>query len=272
MNGGHDIVERIKDGILEIQFSTGQDIHLRTGKDVTTELSTLVEVAYGLDLLGQAFLIESVCLEAGLGMVGNAEVFPTPGIRFRRHLLEGVSTVRGGGVVMKTTLEIGILEQCGQFVPLRRFHFSHAFPQSRRNVLEAQSLENILLGMSLDRTGLARGILFLLRAQAPFAQAQAKGECFLAHAHIVVFRACKVMEGKEELFGRHDPQVRLHAVFETHTRLGIPMGGHLGDSFHRGKPVHDRPRIGGSDEKIEIPHRFHPPAQAPGRLDPLDLG
>ena len=50
VDGGHDIVERLEDGILEIQFPSREDVNFRTSEDATTELSALVEFANGLDL------------------------------------------------------------------------------------------------------------------------------------------------------------------------------------------------------------------------------
>ena len=50
------------------------------------------------------------------------------------------------------------------------------------------------------------------------------------------------------------------------------MGGNLGNSLHGGKPLHDRGRLGGCDQEIEVAHRLHAPAQAAGGLHALDLG
>ena len=49
------------------------------------------------------------------------------------------------------------------------------------------------------------------------------------------------------------------------------MSGDFGDPLHGGEPIHDRSRIGGGDQKVEVSDRFHSPAQAPGRFDTLDL-
>ena len=82
----------------------------------------------------------------------------------------------------------------------------------------------------------------------------------------------EMMEGKEKLLARDYPQIRLHTAFEPNARLGVPMSGDLGDSFHGSEPIHDWARLRGSHQEVEIPHSLHASTEASGSLDPLNLG
>ena len=110
MNGSHDVIEGVEYGILEVEFSAGENVHLRTGEGVTAVFAALIELADSRHLLGQAFFVQAVGLKTGFGMIGDAQVFPTPGIRFGGHFIEGIPSVRGGGMVVKAALEVGIFE------------------------------------------------------------------------------------------------------------------------------------------------------------------
>ena len=117
---------------------------------MTTQPPALVEFAYGPHLFSQSFLVQTIGLETGLGMIGYAEVFPAPPIRLLSHLFEGVAAIRGGGVVVEAALEVGMLEQFGEGVFLRSLNFTHPLSQSGWDELKPEGPENVLLGMSLD--------------------------------------------------------------------------------------------------------------------------
>ena len=80
------------------------------------------------------------------------------------------------------------------------------------------------------------------------------------------------MQGKKELLGGHNPQIRLHTVLETDTRLRVTLSSNFHNPFHLGEPVHDRFGFRRGDQKVEISHRFHSPAQAARRFRPFDFG
>ena len=61
----------------------------------------------------------------------------------------------------------------------------------------------------------------------------------MAHGDVMLLGAREVMEREIELLSRHDTEVGLQAVLETHAGLGLTMRG---DFFNAGigdEPVHD---------------------------------
>ena len=66
MNGSHDVIEGVEYGILEVEFSSGENAHLRTYEDMTAVFAALIELANGRHLLGQAFFVQAVGLKTDL--------------------------------------------------------------------------------------------------------------------------------------------------------------------------------------------------------------
>ena len=109
------------------------------------------------------------------------------------------------------------------------------------------------------------------RHQPPLAHAQPARECPLAHLHVVVLRPREVMQRKDKLLRRHDPQIRLQPAFEPHARLRLAPRRNLLHPRPGAEPVHHRPDLGRRHQEIQVAHGFQPAAQAARRLRPRHL-
>ena len=286
-----DIVELAQDRFVEIQPAVRQYVALHSGQNLRREAARLVERGDLGDLPAQSCLVETVCLEARLRMIGDAEILPAVPLGRRHHLGERVTAVGCRRMVVKYPAEVGDFDQPQKFTFLRRLDLTQSLAQLRRDVVQTKRGKKVLFGLDgfefcVLRFELGAGLLFgagglspvrfgigswslSVRSspvcnghEPPLAQAQSAGQRPLAHLHVVVLRTGEMMQREGKLGGRHDAQVGLQAAGVAHARLRLPFRRHLPHLRPRGEPFDDRrPRLRGH-EKIEVAHGFQPATQA----------
>lgn len=148
VDGGDAVVELGEEGVVEIEGAVFEDIDF--GASEESEVGEgLVEFSDFLELLGEAFFGEAVCLEGGLGMVGDAEVGEAEIAGGLGHFSEGVFSVGGGGVVVKGAAKVGEVDEIGEVVGLGGGEFAPVFAEFGRNESETESLVDF--GFAVDR-------------------------------------------------------------------------------------------------------------------------
>ena len=189
--------------------------------------------------------------------------------------------VGGRRVVVEDPADVLDRYQIGQFPFLRRLDLPQSFTQLRRDEGQPQRLEQIGFGLGrqtflggvwLLRGFRARSVFLIRREQPPLAHAESPGQRALAHLDVVVLRAGQVVQREHELLGRHEPQVGLQAGFEPYAGLEVTAGGDFLDVRLADKPVDDRRRFGGCDQKVQIAHGLHAPPQTAAGFDLLHTG
>ena len=263
VNGGNDVVELFEEAVFKVEFAVVEDVDFGAGEDVNFEVAGGIESADCLDLAGEPFFVESVGLEAGFGVVGDADIFPAFVLSGLCHFFKGAASVGGGGVVVEAASEVWLSHEFGEGGILSGgFDFALAFPHFGGDVLQAEGGEDVGFGIGGDGAFAPYVFLFFGGSQAPFAEVEAFCQGQLPHLDVVVFGAGKVVKGEEVLFRRNYAEVRLEAVFEPDAGFGVSMRGDFGNAFLRGEPGHDRGGVSGGDEEVEVSNGFHASAEA----------
>ena len=250
MHRGHDEIESRQDVVREIELPFAEDIHFAAGQHTDLEAPRRIELRHRFELAEQAFFIEAAGLEAGLRVIGDAEVFPAERFRGGGHLLQRVVAVGFGGVIMEDAAEVGELDELGQLALLARFDLPVAFAEFRWDPRQAERGKDFgfILGAGRDGRAAFEGL------EAPLAHAEATRERAVPHGDVMLLGAREVMQREIELLERDDAEVGLQAALEADARLGFPVGGDLLHARITHEPRHDRRGVGRRDEEVQVTH------------------
>jgi len=140
---GHDEVQAAEHVVREIERPVLEDVDLAAREHADAVLPGGVERRDVRELLPQPGLVEAAGLEAGLRMVGDAEVFPAVGFGRGRHLVERVVAVGFRGVVVEDAAQVGELHELRELARLGGVDLPVAFAEFRRNPRQAERAEDL---------------------------------------------------------------------------------------------------------------------------------
>ena len=217
-----------------------------------------------LELLPHARRVEAVGLKGGLRMVRDAPVSQAEFAHRLGNLLRALVAVAPGGVIVQRALQVRPLDQARERPLLGQRDLAHVLAHLRRDIVQAELLEDLLLGPALDQQ--LRVARFLLRAeQAVFVQPQAAINRPLAHDDVVLLAAGEIHQRRGILRVADHPQVGLDAALQQHAGLGLALGQDLHNAGLAGEELDDLRRLLRRGEQVNVPNHLAMPPQAARR-------
>ena len=151
-------------------------------------LDSPVGLSHYLDVGRQLVVIQSPGDSHGLGVVGYGDVFIAHLLGCRGHFARGVAPVRSHGVHMQIAFDVTGLDQPRQLPLIRRLEFAGVFPQLGRDEGEADSGEDLLLGLSAQPLGC------LHIKYAVFAYPQSHPLAAVSYDHIMILGTSEIVK------------------------------------------------------------------------------
>ena len=165
---------------------------------------------------------------------------------------------------MQRALEVRPLDQARQRPLLRQRDFAHVLAHLRRDIVQAELLEHLLLGPAFHQQ--LRVARFLLgMEQAVFVQPQPAIDRALAHDDVMLLAAGEIQQRRGILRVADHPQVGLDAALQQHAGLGFALGQHLQNAGLAGEELDDLRRLLRRGEQINVPNHLAMPPQAARR-------
>ena len=155
VDAGDDVVEPGQELIVVVERAVLEDVDLGALDDLHA-LAFLVELVD----LGPLFSHRVGRQAAGDGerlrVVADAEVFEAEFLRGQRHLFQGGDAVAVGRVVVEDAADVRLLDEHREFLFLGDGDLIGVLAQLGRDVVEAESLVDVRLGLRGDRLLLVR--------------------------------------------------------------------------------------------------------------------
>src|SRR5919108_2456599 len=115
-------------------------------------------------LLAYPLGIEAIGVARRLAVVREPQVAVAQALGCARHLLDFRDPVAPGGMDMKHSLNVQLLDQLGQLTPLSRFDLAHAFAHLWGDIAEAERRKDLVFLLAshglvvAPETGGAQGV------------------------------------------------------------------------------------------------------------------
>ena len=194
-------------------------------------------------------------------VVGDRDVLVAALARRLGHLLDRGVAVGGGGVHVQVAADVAQLDQLRQLALAGCGQLAAVLAQLGRDPLHAEPLVDLLLGRAGDR------LPALVVGDAVLAHVQAALDRRRAQRLVVAPRAREVLEQVAERLLRHDAQVDREPDVRQRAGARLAGGGDRVDRGRRAERLHQRGRVAGGGDDVEILDVVGPAAGAAGQLD-----
>ena len=197
MNGGDHIVKLCEDFVGKVERSVPSDVTLGPGEEVDAIVGCVV-ISYASELRSKTLLVETICLNGTLAVIGNAQVLHPQLLSGGGHLFERGPTVTVHGVAMKSSPEVRPFNQIGKASAFGGFHLASILTKLGLDVGETECSVDISLEVNIGKRLLE--LPALRSAKAILIERPASLQGARPHADIMLFAAGEIVEGKR-IFG-----------------------------------------------------------------------
>ena len=272
MQAGHHHVQFCEQFVVEIQ-PVAQNVHFGSGEQ------TKIAAAFGklpvnlfdfLDLLANAFCVETIRLKRRLRMVGDRPVCQTKFFHVFGNFLKPIVAVTPRRVIVQRAFQIRPFDEPRQIVLFIRRKFSVIFTQFRRHKRQIQFRKNFRFVPARHKQ-LRVARLFLRFEQAVFVEPQAALNRPLAHDDVVLLAAGEIRKRKRKFLVAHHAQVALNATVHNDAGLCFTLGGDFDDARLRDKPPNYLRRPFRRCQQINVADDFLDPPQTAGSTTSDDV-